>query len=253
MRYDVTSVFQEYLCEKELSSERLEELIRRANNFMNWVKPHYILIGGPSVPGLITYEKNYQLDFGGQVENSLVFMNAIYEEQIEALQQIDSLTLKYAMTNPMEPHEYLFKLQFNVELVPGNVRTIERKIVVLEVDEKGAPDIAIVGLSDITHINSERKIVFDVRTTSDTNGKASWVKELREKINKVLYPTDVSLTKRELEILKEIERGNSSQEIAENLFISKATVDTHRQNMIKKFNVPNTVSLVHLARQMSII
>nr|WKN34599.1 response regulator transcription factor [Tunicatimonas sp. TK19036] len=55
------------------------------------------------------------------------------------------------------------------------------------------------------------------------------------------------LTKREREILKLIAEENTNPEIAEKLFISTRTVDTHRRNLILKLNVKNTAGLVRYA------
>lgn len=56
-----------------------------------------------------------------------------------------------------------------------------------------------------------------------------------------------SLTKRETEILQKIADGKTSQEIAELLFISPRTVDTHRANLIQKLGVKNSAGLVRYA------
>lgn len=56
-----------------------------------------------------------------------------------------------------------------------------------------------------------------------------------------------SLTKRETEILQKIADGKTSQEIAEILFISPRTVDTHRANLIQKLGVKNSAGLVRYA------
>lgn len=55
------------------------------------------------------------------------------------------------------------------------------------------------------------------------------------------------LTKREIEILRLIVDGFSNSEIAEQLFISKRTVDTHRVNLMQKLEIHNTVDLVKFA------
>ena len=52
-----------------------------------------------------------------------------------------------------------------------------------------------------------------------------------------------SLTGREIQVLKLIAQQNSTREIAEELFISSNTVETHRKNLIKKLNVKNVVGL----------
>ena len=53
-----------------------------------------------------------------------------------------------------------------------------------------------------------------------------------------------SLSERETDVLIGICRGLSTQEIAEELFISKRTVDAHRANILEKTGSKNTASLV---------
>ena len=55
---------------------------------------------------------------------------------------------------------------------------------------------------------------------------------------------DIPLTKREKEILKLIADGLSNQEIADKLFISLRTVETHRFNLTQKLDVKNAAGLV---------
>jgi two-component system, NarL family, nitrate/nitrite response regulator NarL len=57
------------------------------------------------------------------------------------------------------------------------------------------------------------------------------------------------LSKRELEIVKLISEELTTQEIAEKLFLSPHTVDTHRKNLLAKLNVRNTAGLVKFALQ----
>ena len=61
------------------------------------------------------------------------------------------------------------------------------------------------------------------------------------------------LTPRELEILKLIAEEKSNQEIADSLFISIRTVDTHRRNLLEKLQVKNTAGLVRYAIQQGIV
>ena len=61
------------------------------------------------------------------------------------------------------------------------------------------------------------------------------------------------ITRREKEVLELIAAGCTNAEIAERLFVSVSTIDTHRKNLLEKFNVRNTASLVRLATQQQII
>ncbi len=60
-------------------------------------------------------------------------------------------------------------------------------------------------------------------------------------------PTAVTLTKREEEILELVAQGLTSNEIAERLFISPRTVETHRAHLMEKLGAKNAASLVRYA------
>jgi DNA-binding NarL/FixJ family response regulator len=62
-----------------------------------------------------------------------------------------------------------------------------------------------------------------------------------------------NLTHREKEILKLIVAEYTSQQIADQLFLSLRTVETHRFNLQKKLAVNNTIGLVKAAIQMGLI
>ncbi|WP_343703222.1 response regulator transcription factor [Chitinophaga sp.] len=61
------------------------------------------------------------------------------------------------------------------------------------------------------------------------------------------------VTRREKDILRCLKDGLSTQQIAENLFISSRTVETHRKNLLAKFNVNKTINLLEKAREMGLI
>jgi DNA-binding NarL/FixJ family response regulator len=61
------------------------------------------------------------------------------------------------------------------------------------------------------------------------------------------------LTKREKEILQLIADGKTSAEIAGQLFLSPLTVETHRRNLMQKFEVKNVAALIKLAAQLQLV
>ena len=61
------------------------------------------------------------------------------------------------------------------------------------------------------------------------------------------------ITRREKEVLQLIADGLTNHAIAEKLFISTTTVDTHRNSLLAKFDVRNTANLVRLAAQFDLI
>lgn len=66
--------------------------------------------------------------------------------------------------------------------------------------------------------------------------------------NQVLMDDDENklsrLTEREIEIIKLIKNGSTNKEIAEKLFLSPRTVETHRARILKKLDLKNSLSLV---------
>jgi len=61
------------------------------------------------------------------------------------------------------------------------------------------------------------------------------------------------LTPRELEIIKHIGEGLTNQEIAAKLFLSPATVDTHRKNVLAKLELKNTAALIKYAAENNLL
>ena len=63
----------------------------------------------------------------------------------------------------------------------------------------------------------------------------------------------IFVTRREKEVLELIAEGKTNQEIADQLFISVTTVNTHRKNLLLKFNASNTAALIKLTVKANII
>jgi len=74
-------------------------------------------------------------------------------------------------------------------------------------------------------------------------------------LRKVLAKTDEPeeaakasrLSRRESEVLQLLSEGLTTNEIAEKLFTSKRTIETHRQNILEKTQTKNTAALIRMA------
>lgn len=66
----------------------------------------------------------------------------------------------------------------------------------------------------------------------------------------VLKDETETLTSREVEVLKLLANGCTSQEIAQHLFIEVNTVETHRKNLLSKFKAKNVAELIKKATKL---
>ena len=82
------------------------------------------------------------------------------------------------------------------------------------------------------------------------SGEAGEALKEYQKSSKTELP---ELSPREKEILGLIAEGYTNPQIAEKIFLSSFTVDSHRKNLLAKLNVKNTASLIRLAVEKKLI
>lgn len=75
---------------------------------------------------------------------------------------------------------------------------------------------------------------------------------LEKKLSSGLHQVP-KLTRREKEILAEAAKGLTTNQMAEKLFISPHTVESHRKNLIEKFQTSNLSSAIKLAIEYGLI
>ncbi len=136
---------------------------------------------------------------------------------------------------------------------------------ILDVRKK-FPDLKILVLS----MHDESELLRDVLATGvngyvlKSNSREELVKAIRNVIHGMHYVSpDVSLklmeqeqrnnnsvlTDREIEIVKLISREYSNKQIADELFISERTVESHRKNIFRKSDTHTVVGLIKYAMQ----
>lgn len=84
-------------------------------------------------------------------------------------------------------------------------------------------------------------------------------KEANEKVLQHYQSLDTALnqmpvlTRREKEIIELLSDGLTSPQIADKLFLSVYTIETHRKNLLQKFNVSSTLLLLKVAREYKLL
>lgn len=75
------------------------------------------------------------------------------------------------------------------------------------------------------------------------------MQKMRENGTNFFNNPSINLSQREMEILQLIGQGLTNSEIAEKIFTSRRTVESHRKKLIEKANAKNTATLVKYAVQ----
>jgi len=131
------------------------------------------------------------------------------------------------------------------------------------------PAVRIIGLSTFNQLSfiakmldngavgyllknaTKQEILMAIRTVMI--GKDYLSPEAFEMLKKPHVEEAPTLTTREIEVLQLIAQGMTNAEMAEKLFISVTTVDTHRKHLLEKFNAKNTAALIMAAAHMKFV
>lgn len=79
------------------------------------------------------------------------------------------------------------------------------------------------------------------------------IQELQRSSQRKKETEEAHLTEREIEIIRLIEKEYNNKQIAEALFISERTVETHRKNIFRKTNTNSVIGLVKYAYEHKLI
>jgi len=115
--------------------------------------------------------------------------------------------------------------------------TIIQNTTPLQFDEQNKP---IIGLAHYTVLDKETQM--DICASAKYLNKNNEYETLYFNNMTSKYLLDV-ISNRERDIIRQLLAKKTSKEIANNLNISKHTVDTHRRNILKKFNLISTGEL----------
>lgn len=148
----------------------------------------------------------------------------------------------YRMPKEQRP-DYKFVYEYRVLGSTGEYIRIIQQYQALESDQKGNTWLA-VGVMDISPDQTD----FQAVKAQILNYKTGMIESL--------YPQSKespALSRREHEILELIKNGFRSKEISDKLFISLHTVNTHRQRILKKLNVTNSIEAISYASKLGFL
>lgn len=127
---------------------------------------------------------------------------------------------------------------------------------ILQAIKAGAKGI----LTKNTNSNELIEAIYTLRSGYDYYGKSitqillnSYLKKANRNKNEAFNKHLTLLSEREMEVLKLFAESYTNQEIADKLFISIRTVESHKNNIMRKINLRTTVDLVKFAIRNNLI
>lgn len=160
--------------------------------------------------------------------------------------------LQYLREHPdSDPGELLISLNYRIKDKKGNYATISQKSAFLQMAPNGVPLAAVGIVTNISSFKPGNNIFFSLEKSASPGSFS----ENETIIKTVYYPDEKEtiLTKREIEVLKWICEGYSSQEIAERLNNSIHTINNHRKNILQKTNAKNVIEYITYAIRNNIL
>ena len=183
---------------------------------------------------------------------SMKKINSIWEKEIFDKIHPDDLTEKHLLelrffyllkTLPIEERpDYHIVSKMRMTDNSGKYITIQHRMFYLNSCSLGNLWLALC-LYNFSYDNLVSEISGGIIVNSATG---DIIKPEKEKYNNIL-------SSREKEILQLIDRGETSESIANLLYISKNTVSRHRQNILEKLRVKNSVEACRIAKLMYLI
>ncbi|AEE54350.1 response regulator [Haliscomenobacter hydrossis] len=199
------------------------------------VDDHPMVIEG--IKALLHDEENYP------VLGSATDAQSALQAFRQALPDVVLLDINLPDMNGIELCERI-KKEFPILKVLG-ISTFKERSYITRLMEKGASGYVLKNvdkeeLTEAIRQVAAGRIYFSMEAAAAITGQSS-------------SPVVPILTSREKEVLALIAEGLTNKEIADHLFISPLTVDSHRKNLLAKFAVKNTASLIKLAIEHGVI
>ncbi|MDQ1266556.1 MAG: hypothetical protein QG635_1708 [Bacteroidota bacterium] len=167
----------------------------------------------------------------------------VHPDDLTKLFETGFYFMKIAFQLPAQPRlDYKLIVDYRIQNAKGEYVRIIKQQKALELDRRGNIWLALV----MVDIAPEQELELPLRSRL-INIRTG---ELYRMPAKNSLST---LSNREKEILSLISKGMISRQIADKLFISVNTVNTHRQRIIEKLNVANTFEAIKYAGELGFI
>jgi DNA-binding CsgD family transcriptional regulator len=184
-------------------------------------------------------------------KNTLFFFGMLDRSDLVFFFQFSRFLKRFHKAVPIESQKEFNQIQWsglNVNLKDGSKMTAFLKIMPFAPSENGLGRLCLITVEDVTSIVKKGAPYW---ARMEVGLETKYVSCFFENNTKFALKDIVS--ERELEILIRLAKGQESKEIAQELFISAHTVDTHRKNMYTRLGAKDSAGLMELSRMCNLI
>lgn len=197
---------------------------------------HQMLIDGVTS----FFEYNDDIKIVGTVNNGLDLIELVHKKQ----PKIVITDIRMPKMDGIEATQHIKKAYPQIKVLAMTM--FDQHEAIKQMIDAGATGY-ILKNSGIKMLSKAIKEVVAGNTFFDPNVAFNFINEYVNHNVTVGEDEVVLLSSREKEILSLVGAGLSSKQIADELFIAKSTVDTHRKNMIRKLNLKGSSELIRYA------
>ncbi len=174
------------------------------------------------------------------------FMENCHPADLKLLssQVLPDLMGSFNMLSREEKFKSRAQYNYRLRLKNGNYFNCLQQTSCIQLDSEGNPLLDLGFLSDLGNVKTNGKIKCHLSLLKEGSYHQQFY---REYSNDLIKPTKPNLTKRQLEITKQLANGKTSQEIADILYISLHTVNTHKRNIFKRLGIRSATELVGIS------
>lgn len=140
--------------------------------------------------------------------------------------------------------KYKGSYNFRLQVADGSYELFNHQALVVSMDENYKFIKSLNIHTNINHLTKTNNYKFSLIGLMDEPSYLNLDIDTTKNENAGDHSPPIVFTKREIEIIKLLSEGNKTKTIAEKLFISQATVETHRKNILHKSGCKNSVELV---------
>jgi len=193
------------------------------------------------------FHKGFENALGYQMDKLTAdfFVRSIHPADLDMYFDISKALLSFVMQHSehLVPFKSSFNINYRVQKQDGAYVSVLRQSTPFIKNSEGKVEAYISLCTDISDIADDYRVKWHIYGPKSEQFPYFLKQQTKGHEEEKLF------SERELDILKLLGLGYSSTEIAEKLFISNNTVNTHRKNLMRKAHVNKTVDLLFYAKE----